>query len=81
MYFFKRHLATAKLICIYLSIIVKCLELFFIFDVVISRSGTRNPGFRSDMGRRQVKHGFLSFIAKFLPYLMIFQSRAFRKCC
>ena len=42
-------------------------------------SGTRNPGFgfwkhHGEMDLRQVEQGFSSLFAKFLAYLMIFQS-------
>ena len=47
-------------------------------------SGTRNLGFgfwkcHGEMGLSQVEQGFSSFFAKFLPYLMIFQSGVHRR--
>ena len=49
-------------------------------------SCTRNLGFGfwkclGEMGLKQVEQGFSSIFAKCLPYLMIFQSGAFWKCC
>ena len=50
-------------------------------------TGIQNPGFglskfRGDMGMRQVEQDLSSlFLPKFMPYLMIFQSRACRRHC
>ena len=48
--------------------------------------GTRNPGFgfwkcHEEMCLRQVEQCFSSLFAKFLPYLMIFQSKVCQRYC